>query len=255
MVAPSIPKTIVQPVQETWTCNEQHALDKWESIEWARRICDRTNVVYLDTETTGLHGAYLVEIAVLSSHGSSLLNTLVKPPVPVEAGAERVHGITAEMLENAPTFPEIYLQLQKILSDRRVIIYNASFDCGILRNCCDYYQLPHIKFMPQCAMECYAQYFGEWSSYWGNYKWQKLPGGGHRARTDARACHKLVKRMAIAPSCEVKYERMFPPRQLFCEWKEVAKIQIGWKDKNNWYSLDNSRTFKIRLPKLRWKHD
>lgn len=236
-----------------WTCDEQHALDKWQAIEWARKILDRKNVVYLDTETTGLHGAYLVEIAVLSRHGSPLLNTLVKPPMPCEPGAERVHGITKEMLQNAPTFPEIYLQLQKILFDKHVVIYNAPFDRGILDNCCLYYDLPAFHLRTSCAMRYYAQYFGEWNSYYGNYKWQKLPDGGHRALADARASRRLVQEMAAAPSCSVKYDRMFPPVQLMCEWKEFAKVELSLKDKDGWYSLKNHRSFKLYFPKFWWK--
>lgn len=233
---------------EEWTCNEQHALDKWEAFQWARKIYDSTDIVYLDIETTGLHNAYPVEIAVLSRHGSSVLNTLVKPPVQCEKGAERVHGITAQMLEDAPSFPDIYPKLKKILSDRTCIIYNASFDCQILRNCCKYYGLEEIKFMPQCAMEWYAQYVGQWNSYYGNYKWQKLPDAGHRAAEDAYAAREIVKQMTFPPYCEVEFNRMFPPVQLFCEWKEVAQVTFNWKTLKERYYSTPHWDFKIKVP-------
>lgn len=244
--------TTIKQSKIKWQCDERLVLDQWEAIEWARRTLSLPDIVYLDSETTGLHGAYLVEIAVLSRHGSAMLNTKVRPPVPSDPGAERVHGITKEMLEDAPTFPEIYPRLQEVLSDRTVIIYNAAFDCGILQRCCDYYQLPPLKFMPQCAMEWYAQYKGEWSGYWGNYRWQKLPGAGHRAAADAWACYQLVRRMAIAPSCPVDISVMFPPVQLFCEWKEIARICYEWKPINGDYHYDyhrrRRRCFAIKLP-------
>jgi DNA polymerase-3 subunit epsilon len=47
-----------------------------------------------------------------------------------------------------------------------------------------------------CAMQWYAQYVGEWHDYWGNYRWQRLPGGDHSALGDARATLSLLKRMA-----------------------------------------------------------
>lgn len=241
--------------QEQWTCDEQHALDKWEAIEWARRICDRSDVIYLDTETTGLNDPYPVEIAILSRHGSPLLNTLVKPPVPVEPGAEAVHGITPQMLEDAPTFADIYLQLAEILYQKQVIIYNMAFDCKVLENACKFYDLPQLNYRTACAMRYYAQYFGDWNDYYGNYKWQKLPNAGHRAKDDAFACRELVRRMAIAPYCEVEYSRMFPPVQLFCEWKEFAKLELSWRDKNGWYSIKSFRALKFYLPKFWWKHN
>lgn len=240
--------TTIKQNKILWDCNEREAMDKWRSIEWARSILERLDVVYLDTETTGLHGAYLVEIAVLSRHGGAMIDTLVKPPVPCESGAEWVHGITSSMLEDAPTFPEIYRRLQEILSDRHVVIYNSSFDTEILNNCCDYYELPRLKFTTSCAMNQYAAYFGEYSSYWGNYKWQKLPGGGrHRAAADTWACYQLVKKMAVAPSCLVHYDRMFPPVQLFCKWINFARIYLEWKPINCDYYRPGRR-LNIRLP-------
>lgn len=248
-------KVLVPYKEIEWHCDEKHALDKWEAIQWARKIGDRHNVIYLDTETTGLYDAYPVEIAILSRYGSELFNTLVKPPVPVTLGAEAVHGITSQMLENAPTFPEIYPQLQKILCDRHVVIYNAAFDRKILDNACLYYDLPQLNYRTSCAMRYYAQYVGDWNDYYGNYKWQKLPGAGHRAADDAWACRELVRSMVVPPSCPVNYSRMFPPRQLFCNWEEVATLELRWKNKNDWYTLSNSLKAKICLPKFWWKHD
>ena len=245
--------TIIEPNQalEKWDCDEREAVDTWRSIEWARNILERPDVVYLDTETTGLEGAYLVEIAILSRYGSTMLDTLIRPPIPCESGAEKVHGITKEMLQDAPSFPEIYPRLQEILSNRHVVIYNSKFDVGILNNCCDYYELPRLKFTTSCAMNKYAAYYGEWSGYWGNYRWQKLPGGSHRAAADAWACYQLVKKMAISPSCDLKSERMFPPIQLFCKWREIALLQLEWHKPNGYYRY--ARRFPIKLPHFYWK--
>ena len=238
---------------EQWTCNEQHALDKWEAIEWARKICDRENVVYLDTETTGLNDAYPVEINIRSRHGSTIFDSLVKPPVPCEAGAERVHGITKEMLQDAPEFPDIYPTLQRILLNKHVVIYNAPFDKSVIANCCLYYDLPTFYLRVSCAMRYYAQYFGEWSDYWGNYKWQKLRGGSHRARSDTWACYQLVKSMTYSPYCRVEYSRMFPPVQLFCEWQEMAKIEFSWKRPSERYYYFKNKSIHFKLPVVKWK--
>ncbi|MEY3871004.1 MAG: hypothetical protein RLZZ338_4898 [Cyanobacteriota bacterium] len=44
-------------------------------------------------------------------------------------------------------------------------------------------------------MEMYAHFYGEWSSYYQDYKWQSL-NGGHNAIADCLACLDLIKRMA-----------------------------------------------------------
>ncbi len=45
-------------------------------------------------------------------------------------------------------------------------------------------------------MERYAAYTGEWSDDWRDYRWQRLPGGGHRALDDCRAVLTLIRLMA-----------------------------------------------------------
>jgi DNA polymerase-3 subunit epsilon len=57
------------------------------------------------------------------------------------------------------------------------------------------YQLPDLAQKWECIMEWYAQYFGEYSKYWGNYKWQPLCGD-HRALGDALAALERLKAMA-----------------------------------------------------------
>jgi DNA polymerase III subunit epsilon len=55
-------------------------------------------------------------------------------------------------------------------------------------------------------MEWYAQYYGEWSSYYEDYKWQPL-NGGHNAIVDCLACLDLIKEMAA--------DEIFDLRELF----------------------------------------
>ena len=56
-------------------------------------------------------------------------------------------------------------------------------------------------------MKLYARFFGQWSDYWRNYKWQKLgeaalhcglelPKDLHRARADAELARQVVFYMA-----------------------------------------------------------
>src|SRR5690606_33823093 len=56
------------------------------------------NVVILDTETTGLYDAEIVEIAVIDLGGNILMNTLVRPKNPIPAEVTAIHGINNEMV-------------------------------------------------------------------------------------------------------------------------------------------------------------
>jgi len=128
----------------------------------------------LDTETTGLNAPELVSIGVIDSQGKTLLNELVRPGKPIEPGASRITGITNEMVRDREEFPAIYERLKDVLSNRLVVIYNASYDLKVLSNTCRRYNLAMPPFEHWCAMEWFAKVYGKWDSYRGNFTWQKL---------------------------------------------------------------------------------
>lgn len=222
------------------TKNQTKISDKQEAINWAKELLTKPTLRFLDTETTGLGNAFLCDISILSRYGSTMLDTLVKPPIPIPEDATRIHGITNEMVADAPEFPDVYYRIRELIETNPVCIYNAKFDEAILRHCCRYYDLPFLEFQPQCAMEWYAQFYGDFSHYWGNYKWQKLPNSTHRADGDARACFDLVKMMAN--SIDDLDEPLpilqppFPPVQLACRWQPFLKIGYMRRDEEDEYN-------------------
>lgn len=67
---------------------------------------------------------------------ASIVNTLVKPTIPIPEDAIAIHGITDEMVKDAPNFCEVYPQIVAALAGKEVLIYNANFDIRILKRCC-----------------------------------------------------------------------------------------------------------------------
>ena len=94
--------------------------------------------VVVDVETTGLGKAdRVVEIAAVVVNGTTLqiedeFDTLINPLRDV--GPTAIHGITASMVEMAPTFDEISIALGNVLSDRILVAHNISFDKRFIRN-------------------------------------------------------------------------------------------------------------------------
>lgn len=90
--------------------------------------------VTLDTETTGVgSSSEVVEIAVTDGlSGETLLNTLVRPTIPIEPGAERVHRITNAEVAVAEPWPVVRQRLIEVLRGKTVCIYNANFDIRIM---------------------------------------------------------------------------------------------------------------------------
>ena len=127
------------------------------------------------------------------------MDTLVKPRRPIPANATRIHGITNEMVAAAPDFSLVYLEMIALL--RAVsccVIYNADFDLRMIQQSIPggvaFFGLPH-DFM-QCAMLQYARWYGDWSDYRSDFRWQKLTGGDHTALGDCRATLAVLQKMA-----------------------------------------------------------
>jgi DNA polymerase-3 subunit epsilon len=167
--------------------------------------------VYLDTETTGLENYdEIVEICVLDSDGQVLLDSLVKPSGRISVSAGRLHGITHEMVKNAPTWPEMWPRVEAALAGRRVEIYNADFDLRLMRQSHQKYGLPWPARVlnSACVMKLYAQFRGEWNFRAGSYRWHSLENAGwqcglslssaHRAKEDALLARAVLHHMAEA---------------------------------------------------------
>lgn len=163
--------------------------------DWALQRLNNSDVLILDTETTGLHDAEIVDIAIINVAGDLVLNTLIKPKESIPFEASRIHGITDEIVINSPIFPDIYPRIKTAIEGQTVLIYNSAFDTEILDYNCDLHGLPRIQYQAECLMLPYAEFIGEWSDYWGNWKWQRLPSGNHRALGDCQAALKVLKRM------------------------------------------------------------
>lgn len=170
---------------------------KWEASEWAREVLADPAAVILDTETTGLSGS-IVDVAIITTQGNVLLDTLINPERTIPEDASAIHGITDEMVKDAPTFQAIYPELLRILTKARVVIYNAEFDTGRLWYDCQRCDLPQLEKSfgsVECAMYRYAAWYGDWSDYHGSFRWQRL-NGGHRALGDCQATLERIKTMA-----------------------------------------------------------
>lgn len=175
-----------------------HDWDHQQATKWAYELLQKDDWLILDTETTGLGDAEACEISLIDHKGRVILSTLVKPLSRIPNDAISIHGITNEMVANAPTFPEIYPLLVRAIASKKVVIYNEGFDRRILSNCCQLNQLDDLWSNSTliCAMDWYSQWCGEWNDYHGNYRWQRLPGGDHTALGDCKATYRVIQKMA-----------------------------------------------------------
>jgi DNA polymerase-3 subunit epsilon len=176
----------------------KHLDRKSEVIEWAKNVLVESDKwVILDTETTGFYDAEIVQIGIINLLGEVILDSYVKPTIPIPSEASAIHGITDEMVANSPSFLSVYPLIRETLEGKSVIIYNSEFDIATLEYCCELSSLStlELKKSSVCLMKMYAQFYGDWSNYYKRYKWQPL-NGDHSAIGDCQAALKLLKMMA-----------------------------------------------------------
>ncbi|MBO5011530.1 MAG: 3'-5' exonuclease [Elusimicrobiaceae bacterium] len=93
----------------------------------------------LDTETTGLSpetGGKICEIAVSVSQGGRVVDefsTLLNPGLPMSPEVIAIHGITNEMVKDAPSFSDVLPRLLGLLDNCVIVAHNADFDVSFLR--------------------------------------------------------------------------------------------------------------------------
>jgi DNA polymerase III epsilon subunit-like protein len=187
--------------------------------------------VVWDTETTGLEDdSKIITIGAVDQDGNVLLDLRLNPGEPIPYDATEIHGVTDDMVTDAPTFEQCYKEIQTALAGRIWVIYNRSYDVPRLNYECDRAYVPWIKpkqiashgytsnfkqyDRPQsyCAMESFAEFYGDYSEYWGNYKWQRLSTAAnyfnvrvenaHNALADAKMALAVMRGMAFSEDKE-----------------------------------------------------
>ncbi len=130
-------------------------------IDAASRLLDRPDVVLLDTETTGLGHAEVIEVGVIDARGRVLFEQRVRPlRFEMNPYAQRVHGISLSELEDAPRFQDIEPELYGILDHATVVAWNAPFDLKMLNNSRRAAGLMERRLLCQCAMALYGRMQG-----------------------------------------------------------------------------------------------
>jgi DNA polymerase-3 subunit epsilon len=95
--------------------------------------------IFLDTETTGLspaQGHRIIEIAAVEAINRRLtknhFHVYLNPDREIDQGAQEVHGITLEFLQDKPRFADVADDFLQFIADAELIIHNAPFDVGFL---------------------------------------------------------------------------------------------------------------------------
>ncbi|WP_415063271.1 exonuclease domain-containing protein [Bdellovibrio sp.] len=196
--------------------------------------------VAFDTETSGAYpvGYDVVEFgAVKWYQGQEVdrLQFLLKPREAMSDFIIGIHGITNEMVKDAPLMSERIQQIHDFFKGAVVMAHHAPFDMGFLAADFEKAQLP----LPTEPALCTSLLSRKWIHGVDNHKLQtlvkhlKIDGGqAHRAYDDANAC------LQVGLAC---FQKMGEQATLAQAIKSQGK-NLWWKD----YSLQALRDEKVR---------
>lgn len=95
-------------------------------------------IAFIDLETTGVNisNDRIVEIAIvkiLTDGTRQVKRKLINPQIPIPAGASDVHGITDEMVKDAPIFKQVANEIKQFIENCDLGGYNSNrFDIPML---------------------------------------------------------------------------------------------------------------------------
>lgn len=95
-------------------------------------------IAFIDLETTGVNisNDRIVEIAIikiLPDGTRQVKRKLINPLIPIPAGASDVHGITDEMVKDAPSFKQVANEIKQFMDNCDMGGYNSNrFDVPML---------------------------------------------------------------------------------------------------------------------------
>ena len=121
--------------------------------------------------------------------------TLVNPESGFDSFNIQLTGITPEMAEGAPSFPELWPVMEPLLGSGLLIAHNAAFDMSVLAKCLRAYDIcwrPRTLYACTCQMgrRCYPQLPNHKLNTLCEYL--DIPLDHHQAGSDSRACAELM---------------------------------------------------------------
>lgn len=132
--------------------------------------------------------------------------SLIRPPEAAGKfhwGNVRVHGIRRRDVEDAPTFAELWPQMEADLEGSVIVCHNAAFDTAVLRACLEHYGLPLPRCRSLCTVKISQLVWPEMENHKLNTVAEALGIrlSHHEAGSDAHAAGLILLRALQATGC------------------------------------------------------
>lgn len=113
------------------------------------------NFVSIDFETANMRNRGSVcavgIVVVRNGEITEEFYSLVNPLDDFDPYVVQIHGITESMVQDAPTFKELWDTIGPLLNNQMVVAHNAAFDMSVLNHCMKRHELPSDGFNYLCS--------------------------------------------------------------------------------------------------------
>jgi len=170
---------------------------------------NRERVIFFDLELTGVHDHdEIISVSITDANEKLLMNTLVKPVHTKKwKRTEKIHGITPEMVQDAPYLTDIIPEIKRIFADAdNLIAFGVSTDYSHIKYIYDTNEEREaLREKTRCCANEYVRYMHECR-----------PDLTHGSLIDAMDCFQISwdgiphNSLADTISCARVWDKLFP---------------------------------------------
>lgn len=137
--------------------------------------------------------------------------SLVDPEQPFDPFNTMLTGIDARAVADAPSFPQLWEEIEPLMASGVLVAHNAGFDLGVLRKCLAAYVIPWkptvrglcTVTMGRSLLPGIGHRLNELCDYYG------ICLDHHRADSDSRACAEILLRYIRSGAEPQRYIRTY----------------------------------------------
>ena len=155
--------------------------------------------IVFDVETPNRYNNRMSAIGISVIEGDKIIDefySLVNPETHFDYFNVKLTGINEEKVANAPTFPELWEQIEPIMSSGMLVAHNASFDMNVLKKCLNDYCIewkPYARYvctvlMGRQLLPNISHKLNDLCCYYG------IALDHHQADSDSHACAEILLR-------------------------------------------------------------
>ena len=170
--------------------------------------------VVFDVETPNRYNNRMSAIGISVIEGGRIVEesfSYVNPETFFDDFNTQLTGISEETVADAPAFPDLWNQIEPVMSSGILVAHNAVFDLGVLKKCLQDYGIPWKGSVRYCCTARMGRVLlpdmrhrlNDMCEYYG------IELDHHKADSDSHACAEILLQYFLSGADERKFIRTY----------------------------------------------